>query len=63
MMMKRCYVVLVLKMESSNPEHGPRYVVHCVQTLPEQSFKSMQFDKYISLPEHGSATLSFAVIV
>jgi len=57
------YVVLVLKLESSNPEHGPRYVVHCVQALAEQSFKSTQFDKYITLPEHGSTTLSFSVIV
>ena len=55
--------MLVLKLESSNPEHGPRYAVHCVQALPEQSFKSTQFDKYITLPEHGSTTLSFSVIV
>jgi len=55
--------VLVLKLESSNPEHGPRCVVHCVQALPEQSFKSIHFDKYITLPEHGSTTLSFSVIV
>jgi len=55
--------ILVLKLESSNPEHGPRYAVHCVQALPEKSFKSTQFDKYITLPEHGSTTLSFSVIV
>ena len=70
MMMMKLYVtimlqcaVLVLKLESSNFEHGPRYVVHCVQAVPEQSFKSTQFDKHITLPEHGSATLSFSVIV
>jgi len=57
------YVMTVLKLESSNPEHGPRYVVHCVQVFPEQSFKSTQFDKYITLPEHGSTLLSFSVIV
>ena len=53
----------VMRLESSNPEHGPRYVVHCVQSVPEQSFKSTQFDKHLVLPEHGSTTLSFSVIV
>lgn len=55
--------VLVLKLESASQEHGPRYIVHCVQALPERSFKSTQFDKYITLPEHGSTTLAFSVIV
>jgi len=56
-------VLSVLKLESSSSEHGPRYVVHCGQALPEQSFKSTLFDKFITMPEHGSTTLSFSVIV
>jgi len=56
-------VATVLKLESASTEHGPRYVVHCVQSVPERAFRTTQFDKYITLPEHGSTTLSFSVIV
>ena len=56
-------VILVLKLESSSSEQGPRYAVHCGQSLPEQSFKSMLFDKFVTLHEHGSTTLSFFVTV
>jgi tripeptidyl-peptidase-2 len=51
-----------VNLQSSSAEQGPRFVIHCMQNVPELSFKSTQFDKYVSLPEHGSMTLGFAVI-
>ena len=44
-------------------EQSPRFVIHCMQTLPEMSFKATQFEKYVTLPEHGSSHLSFPVVV
>jgi hypothetical protein len=56
-------ILTVIKLESSILEQSPRFVVHCMQTLPEMSFKATQFEKYVTLPEHGSSYLSFPVVV
>lgn len=55
--------LLVLNLQSSALENSPRFIVHCIQLVPEKSFKAFQFDKYISIPELVSSNLTFSVLV
>ena len=45
-------------------ERGARFLLHLLQLCPKQWFKSVQFEKYLTLTENGDSTpQTFPVIV
>jgi hypothetical protein len=53
----------VVKLNSTDLEKKCRMLIHAIQVVPQSSYSTHEYEKFLTLSDNGQSTLAFKVMV